>query len=922
MKFFFCCIAVLFCATLTFSQSKQFVISGTLISETEKAPLEAATIHVERIKDSTLISYTISDEKGKFTLEDETKEGALNLFVSYVGYETIKKTVSLSKKKIDLGDLILKTDTNALDEIIITSVAPITIKKDTLEFNASSFKTKKNANVEDLLKKLPGLEVDMDGKIKVNGKDVDKVLVNGKPFFGNDPTITTRNLTKEIIKKIQITDTRTKAEAFAGEEGEKISKTINFTIKEENNKGFFGKIAAGIGTNDRYEFSGMLNSFKKEKQVSVLVGGNNLNSPGFSFGDLQNFDRRQRRGGGGNGITTSKNAGANFSNSLSKMVDVSGYYFYSESNTDSKTITERENILPDSRFFSNSLSSSLRDNEKHEVDLEFEIKIDSTFFINVESSFNYSKNESNSLRDETSLNGQNDTINQSNSFSLSKSNNKSFNGNFDITKRFGNNGSFLRLNMSNTIGTNKSDSNLNSRTDFFEYNPTTMQNVVQNSIVRNQIVDGNVETDNLRFGLTYRLPIKGKELFIDASYAYNKNTQENIRSTFDFDEVTQDYNDFINEDLSSDFKYVNTTNTTGVRLTYKKEKFTSSLRSKYILRTLDNTDELRQQLNDKQDFKALELSANLNYRFSRTESLRFGYNRRNNSPRLSQLQTFEDVSNPLNIVKGNPELDPSNNHSFNLRYRKFNFQERTGFNAGVNANFIDNQIASKTSIDEDLIRRTTYTNVNGNYNLNAYASLNKSIEIDTSKTIKYGLGFRSGFNKVINFNNDVKYASQNLSLSPNAEVTFSWDEVLELTPNYRLSFNETAFDIDTFQDQKFLTHALGIRTSTIASKKIDWRNDISFSYNPNVAPGFQKNAWFWNSTVSYSMLKEKGTLTLKIYDLLNQNTNARRIASADYIQDSQSNILKRYFMLNFSWELNKMGGMKMNKGRNNRNYHG
>lgn len=914
------CIAVLFCVALTFSQSKQFIISGTLISETEKEPLEAATIHVERIKDSTLIGYTISDEKGKFILEDDTKEMSLNLFVSYVGYETIKKTVSLSKKKIDLGDLILKTDTNALDEIVITSTAPVTIKKDTLEFNASSFKTKKNANVEDLLKKLPGLEVDLDGKITVNGKDVDKVLVNGKPFFGNDPTITTRNLTKEIIKKVQITDTRTKAEAFAGEEGEKISKTINFTIKEENNKGFFGKIAAGMGTNDRYEFSGMLNSFKKEKQVSVLVGGNNLNSPGFSFGGLQNFDRRP---GGGNGITTSKNAGANFSNSLSKKVDISGDYFYSESNIDSKTITERENILPDSRFFSNSLSSSLRDNENHKANLDFEIKIDSTFFINVASSFNYSKNESSSLRDETSLNGQNDTINQSNSFSLSRSNNKSFNSNFDITKRFGNNGSFLRLNMSNTIGSNKSDSNLDSRTDFFEFNPTTMQNVIQNSIVRNQIVDGNVETDNLRLGLTYRLPIIGKELFIDASYAFNKNTQENIRNTFDFDEVTQVYNDFINEDLSSDFKYVNTTNTTGAKLTYKKEKFTSSLSSNYILRTLENTDELRQQLSDKQDFKALELRANLNYRFSKTELLRLGYNLRNNSPELSQLQAFEDVSNPLNIIKGNPELDPSNNHRLNLRYTKFNFRERTGFSAGVNANFTDNQIASKTSIDEDLIRRTTYTNVNGNYNLNANASLNKSIKIDTSKTIRYRLGFRSGFNKVINFNNDVKYASQNLSFSPNAEVTFSWDGVLELAPNYRLSFNKTAFDIDTFQDQKFLTHALGVRTSTTASKKIDWRNDISFNYNPNVAPGFQKNSWFWNSTVSYSMLKDKGTLTLKVYDLLNQNTNARRIASADYIQDSQSNILKRYFMLNFSWKLNKMGGMKMNRGRYNRNsYHG
>ena len=902
-----CFIVAFLCAIFSFSQSKSFQISGVLISEEEKTPLESATIHVESIKDSTLITYTISDKDGKFTLKDKTSNKYINLFVSYVGYKTLKKTIDLSKNKIDLGHIILKVDSYALDEIVITSTAPVIIKKDTIEFNVRSFKTKKDANVEDLLKKLPGLEVDLEGKIKVNGKDVDKILVNGKPFFGNDPTITTRNLTKEMIEKVQITDSRTKAEAFAREEGSKLNKTINITVKEENNKGYFGLIAAGIGTDDRYEFSGMLNSFRNEEQTSVLVGGNNINSPGFSFGRLQNFSRGQGGGqGGGSGITTSKNTGTNFSRPLWEKGNISGNYFYSESDTENETITERENILPDSRFFSNSESNANNDNSNHRANLDFEIEVDSTLYINVTPSFSYDKSKGASLRNEASLNEQNDSINKSISSSLKNNINKSFNNSLDITKRFGNKGSFLKFNISNTISSSKSNNTQNSKTDFFEFNPVTMQNTVQNSIVRNQIGDGDQKTDGLGLGLTYRLPIKGKTLFLDASYIYNKNTQKNVVNTFDFNEITQDYNDFINEDLSSDFKYTNTTNTTGLKLTYKKEKFTTSINTRYILRTLDNIDVLRPQLSDKENFKAIELNTNFGYRFSRTSLLSLQYSLNNDSPELTQIQAFEDVSNPLNIVVGNPELEPANNHQFNMSYNKYNFQNRTGFIASFNGGFVDNQIVRRTTVEQDLTSRTTYANVNGNYSLSANINVQSRVKIDSSKTIKSNFTIRGGLSKRINFNNDVKYASQNVTLNPIIEAAFSWNNILEITPNYGLSFNRTIFDIDTFQDQEFLTHTLGVRTSIIASKKVDWRNDFSFNYNPNVASGFQKNSWFWNSTVSYSMFKDKGILTLKFYDLLNQNTNARRVASANYIEDTQSNILKRYFMLHFNWKLDGM----------------
>ena len=221
-------IFTLFLTSSIFAQSYPFKITGTINSEKDKTAIEAATVHIEKARDSSIVTYTISNNKGMFSLEGKSFSKDVKLFISYVGMDSYSKSIELDKtSNLNLGTIFLKEESNLLSEVVIQSRAPITVKKDTLEFNVKSFKTKKDANVEDLLKQLPGVEVDEEGKIKVNGKEVNKILVNGKPFFGDDPTITTKNLTKDIIEKIQIVDTKTKSEAFTGEAGNKENKTIN-----------------------------------------------------------------------------------------------------------------------------------------------------------------------------------------------------------------------------------------------------------------------------------------------------------------------------------------------------------------------------------------------------------------------------------------------------------------------------------------------------------------------------------------------------------------------------------------------------------------------------------------------------------------------------------------------------------------------
>ncbi|WP_417860673.1 outer membrane beta-barrel protein [Winogradskyella sediminis] len=912
-------VFALLCALQSFSQEKSFEIIGTLKAEDTDLPLESATVYLERVKDSSVVTYTITDKNGNFKIENSTYDKSLNFYVSYVGYKTYYKEIKIDKERIDLSTIVMPLD-NQLGEVLVKSTAPITIKKDTLEFNVKSFKTKKDANVEDLLKQLPGVEVDEEGNITVNGKSVNKILVNGKPFFGDDPTITTKNLTKDIIEKIQVVDTKTKSEAFTGEDGDKENKTINLTIKEENNKGVFGRVSAGAGTDERYEFAGMVNLFDNDRRVSVLAGGNNTNSPGFSFGEISkmfgnsggvmfnsngSFSIGGRSFGGGEGITTSQNAGVNYADVIGEKTDVAADYFFSSSNSENETSTERETILSNSRYFTNSDSKSDNDTDNHSFNLEFAIETDSTFQINIEPSFGYTKSRTVFNSFEETLDEDFVLTNQSNVNSNVESYVKRFSNEIAITKRLGNRGAFIKTELETSINQQESDDFLNSNTEVFGTNSEIID--------RNQFTDGEKNSYGVSAKLSYRLPIITKKLFLNLEYEYARDKDNDRESTFDFSGESQGFTDF-NSDLSTDFQYTDYRSIPSVGLSYRGEKLSTSFDIGYNIRTLKNEDLLRPQYNVKRDFENIEANSYISYKFSPKSSIYANYWLENRPPGLRQLQAYEDVSNPLQTVIGNPNLEPSNNHSLYLGYNGFDWQKRTGFYVGVNASISDNQVVSKTSIDEETLKRTTtYVNVNGNYNVGSWVNYNKDFKVDTLRTIK--LKFRASYNtsKQLNFNNDVKYASMSDRISPRLGIDYIWDDVLEFKPYYQITFTNTSYDIEAFDDREFTSHNAGVRTATFLPKNFEWRNDVSFNYNPNVADGFQKSAWFWNSTLAYSLLNDKAVITLKVYDLLNQNTNARRIATQDYIEDKQSTVLRQYFMLSLSYKFNSLGS----KGESN-----
>jgi hypothetical protein len=912
MRFYISLFLFLSCF-LSIGQNKSFKISGTVIAGDTKAPLESATVYLERIKDSSLITYTISDKNGKFLLEDSTYDPALNLYISYVGYKTLFKQITIDKENIVLVDLLLDIDDNALDEVLIKTSAPVTIKKDTLEFNVKSFKTKKDATVEDLLKQLPGVEVDEDGKITVNGKEVSNILVNGKPFFSDDPTIATRNLTKEIIEKVQVVDTKSKSEAFTGEQGDSENKTINLTISEENNKGVFGRVAAGGGTDERYEYAGIVNVFNDDQRISVLAGGNNTNTPGFSFGEIQKMFGRSsttsissngafsidgRSFGGGEGIVTSRNIGTNYADELGKGFDIAADYFYSESDSENEVITKRENILPDTRFFTNSQRSTQTDNTNHSFNTSIDIEVDSTFLINVRPTFRYGTTTRVNESSEESFDQDEVLTNSSTASSFRESEIRNFRNDLDITKRLGVKGSFIKALLDLTFNDTQGEDFLKSEALF--------ENPNQEDVIRDQFTDEKAASNRFLASATYRMPIKAKELFLDFGLQFDRNTRTTINSTFDFNSTNQQYTDF-NEDLSTDFKYIDNSTRPSLKFTINKEKWSFSANTSYVLRTLDNRDDLRPELSLKENFKAIEAGAFFNVKINEKANFYGSYDLTNSPPQINELTPFQNVTDPLNTITGNPNLEPTNTHNMYMSYNSYDFQKRTGFFSYFNVTAVNNQVVTKSVVDENFVRNTTFENVDGNYTAYGFVNYSKSVKIDSLRTLKISTGLSANTNRAINFNNGVQYASLNQSVTPSLGLTLNWRDVMELKPNYRIAFTRNTFDLPDFDNRAFTQHNLSINTATFLPKRFEWRNNVNFTYNPDVSPGFQKAIWFWNTTLAYSMFEDKATLTLKVYDLLNQNNNSRRISRSNFIQDSESTVLQRFVMLSFSYKFNSLG---------------
>lgn len=895
----------------SFSQDA-FTIDGTIQSENDHLPLESASIYMLNTSDSSLITYTISNHEGFFELKNKTKAKEAQLFISFIGFKTFTKTLALNQTALQLGTIELQ-ESGLLDEVELSIAAPILIKDDTLEFNAASFKTKEDATVEDLLKKLPGVKIGKDGKITVNGKEVKDIKVNGKSFFGDDPTIAIKNLTKEMIEKVQISDAKTKDQAFTGESGDGESKSINLTIKEDKNKGVFGRAALGGGTDNHYEYAGLVNLFNNNKTISVLVGGNDINSPGFSFGEISKmygFGRNMRisdngsfsidgmQFGGGKGIVTSKNYGLSYADNLSDNLEFSLNYFGSESKQLGATKASIQNILPTETYFTNLNSNKTGHNNNHNIKASLEYTKDTTWFISYEPSFNINeiKGEENTL--ELSSKNDLDTTNFSNSSKNTVNKGKTFSNDLGITRKYGSKGAFVRLNYDNSYQWKDGEGRNNSIVSIYGNSPS-ITHINQKSNLDNTITIHSTS-------LTIRQPLQSKTWFLDYGTKYKFTLDESINTTFDYDESLTDHTIY-NMNLSNDFDFKIKTLSPFAKLEYKTKKTWFSLSTTYRNSQQIYKDRIRPQQNINNTYNDLLVNIRGKHKFSPSKSIYASYRNTVNVPQIFQIQTNEDISNPLNVIVGNPNLKPTTNRNIYFNYNNYDMQKGTGAYAWVYGRFSENAIVSNRSIDENLVSRTTYENVSGNYSING--SLNKSMDIaiDSLKTIEllgeigFGTTKRQGF-----INND-KYKTNTRKLTPELEIVYNIDDKIDFGIFYNYEWSHSTYSTNVLDNLTLNKHTVGFESFIRLSKHLTWDNDINYSYTPGIDANFQQDFWLWNTTLSYDFMDDKAKLTFKVYDLLNQNINTSRNAYGTITEDIEELTLQQYFMLTFSWKFNSMG---------------
>jgi hypothetical protein len=918
-------LCFIFISTFTFAQ-KTISVKGKVIDETTKLPIESATVYLSSVKDSAVVDYTITNKLGNFDFKIKKIPQPVFLKISYISYQQSKIQLASVTEDKDFGTIILKESVNKLDEVVIKNEAPpIRIKKDTLEFNASSFKLRPDANVETLLKQLPGVEIDAEGKITVNGKEVNQILVNGKPFFDKDGKIALQNLPSDIINKVQVTDTKTKKEEITGQAASSNNASINLTIDEDKNKGFFGKFMAGGGTDTRYESSALVNYFKNKRKISVLASSNNINATGFSMDEIYDNMSGSRNNsfytssdgsfglngmtfGGNKGITHSNLVGINYSDELAKELETSASYFFAGADTTNKNKTNQTNFLPDGNFTTNSVSDSKENKYSHNLNMELEYKIDSTASIVIVPKFAKSNNQSVRNANEQSIDDANQLLNESSSFITNENDVTSFTNSIDFNKSFRRKGRNISGSIQNENRNTEVNNLTNSNTIFY-------QGTAPDDI-RNQIKNTRNITDKYSVGVQYNEPIMDS-ISINVSLDVEKEKKLESRKAFDFDSTLETYT--IENDLLSNYLTSNR-NTIWAKsgFSISKNKYNLNVRLGQEITRFDNHSQYLGNVVDLNKNYILPVADIYGgYNFTKSKGIWASYNYSVNYPEASQILPVENLSNPLNTFIGNPDLDPNKYHQGYFSFRDYDYATRSGYSIYLGGSIYDSQIVSSTIFDENRKRTTTYENISGTYESWFGFHWSKTIKKGVH-SFKFGFGANAGYDLIKGFTNGELFEAKVFDITPRVNFTYDYGELFSINPTYRYTVNDTKYSNYVVSSASNFVHKFNMQITNYWPKNWVFGNDFGYTYNSNIADGFQKDFYLWNTSLAYSFYNKRFTAKVKVYDLLNQNQNATRTITPTTIRDEDNIVLKRYAMFSLTYKIEKFAAKeKKSSGRFN-----
>ncbi|HYE55291.1 MAG TPA: outer membrane beta-barrel protein [Chitinophagaceae bacterium] len=912
-------IALGFC--LSFTALSQGTIKGRIIDSTSKQPLGLATVTVFKASDTTLITYRLSTPEGDFKVPGLPLNIECRVVISFSGYNVHRQTFTLTtgKETLELDTIRLAPDSKSLDEVMVVAERPpVSVRKDTIEFNATAFKTLPTALVEDLLKKLPGVQIDADGNIVVNGKRVNRILVDGKEFFGNDPKMATRNLPANMIDKVQVSEDKDEAELNPDKPKGEIGQVINLKLKKGVKKGWFGKAYAGAGTDELYEAGSIINLFKDTMQVSLLGFTNNLNRAGFGFNDIRSlggFDRSGINmlmingngginvngisfGGTGEGINRSTGAGFNMNNVLRNGFTLNTQYFFGKTRNDITELNNRQQFLGDTIFNTRTTRDEILETKSHRLGLGLKGKIDSLSRFEFRPNLVFSNQESRRLTDIVNADNFNGLLSTADNTQLVSGKDVSYNHSLLYFKNFRKKGRTLNIAQSLNFGRFDNDQTNDVLYTFFD--PTDTVNTRLD-----QLRDRQQSNLNAVLNANFTEPIS-KEFSLRAGYSGTFFKTKDDLSTFNKSNGGTKY-DVLNPLLSNAFNRTSWRNSLSAGINWKRKAFSVTAMASWLSMDIYNTFQKGGEVN--QHFKYILPSLNINWK-----ELNFGYNVNVTPPGANDVQPVPDNSNPLYIQYGDPNLKPATAHNLHLNFFKSIPQKTLFVSAYLNANMRENAITRARTLNPDGSQFTIPVNINGAYDLYTNFNINKQYKLKKNFQFSIGGGWNIDFNRNFLIVNDRKGYAKQFGLRPQANASINWKDIIEWNINHSRGWGKSRYESDDFTDLDVTTHYTNTELVIRWPKNIVWETSLVYRYNSQVAPGIQKTSALLNGGVTFLFLKEqKGQLKLSAFDLLNQNINIYRYTSENSVIDRQINILQRYFLLTFTYNIRnfkagKVGG--------------
>ncbi len=891
-------------------------VSGIVEDTLNKKGIQNAVVALLSTKDSVLYKFARTDVNGKYNIKN-LNPGEYLVMTTHPYFADVIFNLGFKDAETAMPKIALTSKSKLLEEVIVKTGSPIKLKGDTTVYTADSFKVRAGANVEELLRKLPGIQVDKDGKITAMGEQVKKVLVDGEEFFGDDPGIATKNLRADIVKEVEVFDKKSDQAAFTGIDDGVKDKTINLKLKDNAKKGYFGKAEAGSDFQNYYNNSIMANAFKGKRKLAAYgimsntgktnldwddqnnygggMGDNMVMSEGgdiigFNSGDGDNYY------GGRSGIPQNWNGGFHYSNKFNNgKHSLNSGYKITKVNSPSGERNFTTNFTGDSSYNSNSLSDGFSTKIKHSLNLSFETNIDSSNSLKFTARGNFNNTKTSSNYSLTSISDKALLINRINRQTSGTSDNTAFNTSLLWKHKFKKPARTLTVNVAYNISGTKSDSYLNSRNEYYKagilnYNDTTdLENIRDNN------------TNSLSTNITYTEPL-AKDLFLSFNYAYTLTSNVNERTSFSKD-LNNKYIVRI-DSLTNSYLFKQINHRPGISFRMVKKKYNYSI-GVAVSNTTFNQDNRTQNLLRKYNFTNFFPNASVYKKLSGNGGLRFNYNGSSRAPSLDQLQPIVDNTDQVNQYIGNPDLKQSFTHSLGMNYNFYNVLQEKGMWMGIFGSFTQNAFANSRVIDDFGKSVSKTVNVDGNYNVNLYSNYNFKWK---KPNIRISFGPNGYLSRNISYLNNQKAVNTNSNYGLRFGVSKEKEKKYDISFNTEITRVNSKSSINNGALANYWQGSLSTDIEITLPFKFRFETDLSYKTKQKDPRFPAKNTFtLWNASLTRSLFKDKLEAGISVNDILNENRGYDRSFSDNRYSETFYNTLKRFWMLTLTWNFSKNG---------------